>query len=381
VHSIFTPSKTTGGKKFSQWRVRLSYPVLFTAFLLQIGRTPVFGAETSTGKPITVSIHLVRESSELDEIDSIFKGKHIVIPLELIEGRYRESPDEPRITMEGMYEHTTIALADITMFTEERGILHDAIVKNKDPMKAENRPPGSIISFDRKTYRLLSNMICIDGKYFRVDVGQDGLSLKLQEVKPDLGILEIKCPGFELLVMSDQCVMVLAANEAGKWELPVGEYKTLHFRINRKELGIPWMLRSTFPAQCPLMNFMTIEREAPLTVMAGDPVKLKFHSSGRFKEGVRFDFNLSGQARETYFGLALKNKVPFCVYQPPVSIIPQTGKRLPLKTVEEPWLKTKVTDRWMVPSNITTEFRFEAKLVPSPFEIQQDDEVYLLKGK
>ena len=269
---------------------------------LGIGAT-VWATETPMGAPITARLSLKLISAvpppgavPVDEIELMFRGKRIVIPLKHAsqdQRMARPQPGKPRRIMEGMVRLNSldrhIALAEGAQF--------ETVKRASFGMTASSSPAASSES-------QFVSMIALEGKCFHVDVAPDGATVKFQEVKTELGELDTKCPGLECELRSDECSAVLSANADGKWQVPVGQYTLHRFQISRKEGGAIWTQRGEFGGSSQPIQ---INADTPATKEIGTPFQVKYSVRRVPPDVLSVGYSLVGKGGEYYLPGTLKN--------------------------------------------------------------------------
>ena len=155
----------------------------------------------------------------------------------------------------------------------------------------------------------LVDLVRIDGKYYHASIAPDGSEAKFQEAKPELGVIDTRCPGTELFVVSDKCAALLTPNADGKWELPVGKYTTQSFVLSQNDGGAKWTLDGSQPSHA--MRAFEIQPGTPAVIELGAPLALSYtvtNNGSTPGATVSIGLNVTGKNGETYSAGAEKDR-------------------------------------------------------------------------
>jgi len=171
----------------------------------------------------------------------------------------------------------------------------------------------------------LVEMVRIDGKYYHVNVTPNGSEATFQEVKPEMGVLDTKCPAAKLFVISDRCAALLTPNQDGKWELPVGTYSTVAHALCQQQGSVKWTLAGAQTSSA--MERMDIQAATPHALDMGAPVTFAYSVNSRSNQGtVSIGLEIKGKSGESYSPGVEKNGVQGAA--PQFTISDEQGKRL-----------------------------------------------------
>lgn len=173
----------------------------------------------------------------------------------------------------------------------------------------------------------LGRMIQIEGKYYAVELADDGSHLALQPTQPLMGELALDCPDceFECTLWSDAAMQSLYFTHASKARtLPAGTYAVTEAKLWLKHAkGDPAWVGCSHPSGD--LGFIEIRHGATTTVKLGAPfvVGVQTRRSG---DQVILQPVLKGRAGETYTITATGNAT---ARQPPgFRITDEQGKEL-----------------------------------------------------
>ena len=227
--------------------------------------------------------------------------------------------------------------------------------------------------FDWSEIFSLVELVHFNEKYYRVSIAPDGSEVTFQEAKPEVSVLDTKCPGIKMSVISDKCAAWLTANPDGKWELPLGKYTIQDFGLSRMVGDKKWTL---YPHS--FLPYFEIKAGTPTVLALGPPLALSYSVVDTSGGAVTIGLKVTGRSGETYWPVATKGEhwEPF----PQFTITSETGEKLAQGTFEHgPGTPPGYagSHSWQVPPDFTGGFRIQTKANLGPFEYKQSDQLLL----
>ena len=216
----------------------------------------------------------------------------------------------------------------------------------------------------------LVDLVRINDKYYRVSIAPDGSEAKFQETKPEVGVLDTKCPGMEMSVISDKCAALLTANADGEWELPPGKYHNRCFALSRMVNDKKWTLDGS--NQSTQARYFEIKAGTPTVLPLGPPLALSYSVDKTAGGSVSIGLKVAGISGEIYSSVSPAPQVTF-------TITSETGENLAQGKFEHRLIYGGYSSSWQVPPDFTGGFRIQTKANLGPFEYKQSDQILHLK--
>ena len=168
----------------------------------------------------------------------------------------------------------------------------------------------------------LSRLIEINGKYYSMDVADDGGTIEFRQARPKFGTLSFKGKKAKLALWSDAARQQISGS--GKdWNLPAGKYAVVTMDLTETDAaGDRWAFKMTKDGAGKLGDF-EIKPGQTTSFRIGPPFQTKSFIDNR-EGNVLVGFDLKGQASERYVPGATRNgkEVP----EPQYKIIDSYGK-------------------------------------------------------
>ncbi|MCX5670180.1 MAG: hypothetical protein NTU94_02515 [Planctomycetota bacterium] len=171
----------------------------------------------------------------------------------------------------------------------------------------------------------LSKTVRVRDVYYSVQVAPDASSIRLDEMKPKIGTLDLPGADVSLVLVSEMGIHALGGGD-GKWALPEGEYFTRSFTLSKSDrAGEKWTLSdlSTFGA---LRRFKVLTGET-VTLKVGPPLALKVEAASGGPGRVTLNLGLAGCGGELY-SVGLEKAGGVRLPAPKVKILDGSGKVL-----------------------------------------------------
>ena len=169
----------------------------------------------------------------------------------------------------------------------------------------------------------LPHMLAVEGRYYSLQPAADGFSLRVAEVTPEFGTLDVGAAGAQLALLSDSGYHELAAAGA-PWKLPAGRYSAVSVVLRQKDQkGGEWAL-SCYGQTGKLQDF-SIKPGEPTVIEVGPPL-LGVVELDQAPGEVTLGYSLQGRADEVYAAGAFRDEEQ----QPPpgFKILDEGGKAL-----------------------------------------------------
>lgn len=187
------------------------------------------------------------------------------------------------------------------------------------PARGERDPNSDVISFDCDKFEdmpgggrrgidatmPLSKVINLDGRYYGVEVPEDGSTIEFRKAEPAFGTLDFGAKEIAAKFWSDAGPQEVNGVKP-TWRLPAGRYYLRSMNLTEVEQGNRWAFELTSPGE--LKDF-EIKPGQTTTIRIGPP----FQARGMFRRfaynpDVQVRVDLEGQAGERYSALVTKNK-------------------------------------------------------------------------
>jgi len=152
----------------------------------------------------------------------------------------------------------------------------------------------------------LCKLINVDGRYYQIEVAEDGSTIEFRRSRPQFGTLDLGGKTAELELWSDAGPQRLSSS-GGTWRLPAGRYGAVALNLTEIEAGNRWVFEMSKGAAGQLKDF-EIKPGQSTTFKIGPPFQSRA-SMKRFGRNpdVTVDFELRGQAGEVYSGAPKRN--------------------------------------------------------------------------
>jgi hypothetical protein len=168
----------------------------------------------------------------------------------------------------------------------------------------------------------LSRMIEIDGKYYSMDVTDDGGTIEFRRVEPQFGTLNLEGKEVKLTLWSDAAQQQISGS-GRNWKLPAGKYAAVTIElIETDAAGDRWSFKMAKAGAGPLADF-EIRPGQTTSFQIGPPFQTR-----SFMENVKgivlVGYDLKGRGGERYVPGATRNGIE--VPEPQFKIIDSSGK-------------------------------------------------------
>ncbi|MEN6429150.1 MAG: sigma-70 family RNA polymerase sigma factor [Phycisphaerales bacterium] len=155
----------------------------------------------------------------------------------------------------------------------------------------------------------LSKVIHLDGRYYGVEVAEDGSTIEFRQAEPAFGMLDFGGKEVAAEFWSDAGPQEVNG-VMPTWRLPAGKYYLRSLNLTETERGNRWMFKMTKPGE---LDDFEIKPGRTTSLKIGPP----FQARGMFRRfaynpDVQVRVDLEGQAGERYSAIVKKNdqKVP-----------------------------------------------------------------------
>ncbi|OHB62148.1 MAG: hypothetical protein A2168_00910 [Planctomycetes bacterium RBG_13_50_24] len=170
----------------------------------------------------------------------------------------------------------------------------------------------------------LSRLIEINGRYYSMDVADDGGTIEFRQARPQFGTLSLEGKQVKLALWSDAARLELSGS-GQNWNLPAGKYSVVELELTERDSdGNRWTF-DTIKARAWQGRLGDFEIRPGQTTSfdIGPPFKIRtfMKDSG---QNALVGFYLEGQAGELYVPGAKKNSVE--VPEPQFKIIAASGQ-------------------------------------------------------
>ena len=150
---------------------------------------------------------------------------------------------------------------------------------------------------DKAGERFLGRMLEVDGKFYNVEVARDGACIKVQKAaNVTLGPVRVPEDISEFVAFGENGHFIRKP-AGGELTMPVGEYRVVRWRIDRKDdKGAAWTLSGyNFPKTAAFE--VTTEKGSVLAI--GEPVEAKLEATNITSRQIRFDLRFLGPQKES----------------------------------------------------------------------------------
>ncbi|MHC4440446.1 MAG: hypothetical protein ACYS3S_24110 [Planctomycetota bacterium] len=168
----------------------------------------------------------------------------------------------------------------------------------------------------------LSRLINVNGRYYSMDVADDGSSIEFRQAKPQFGTLSLEGKEAKLALWSDVARQQLSGS-GHNWNLPAGRYALVTMELTETDAaGDRWAFKIAKAGAGPLGDF-EIRPGRTTSFQIGPPFQTRSFMENR-NRSVLVGFDLKGRAGERYVPGATRNgkEVP----EPQFKIIDSYGK-------------------------------------------------------
>jgi hypothetical protein len=150
----------------------------------------------------------------------------------------------------------------------------------------------------------LPRMVRVGDAYYSLDVVPDGSAIRVAEVQPKYGAIDLASKDLSLTLWSDSGCHVLTGAEKPQ-QVPAGRYRTMAIVLSGKDdKGVTWTCQSAGDTGS-LSDFQLAAGETR-EIKAGEPLRPNISISGP-PGTAYFAFSLTGQAGEQYAAGAERN--------------------------------------------------------------------------
>ena len=170
----------------------------------------------------------------------------------------------------------------------------------------------------------LGRLIKINGKYYSMDVADDGGTIEFRQAKPLFGTLSLEGKQAKLALWSDAGHQRVSGSN-GKWLLPAGRYSVVKLELTEPDSeGNRWTF-DTIKARAwhGKLGDFEIRPGRTTSFKIGPPFKIRTFMKDRDRNAV-VGFHLEGQSGELYVPGARKNSVEVPV--PQFKIVAVSGR-------------------------------------------------------
>lgn len=159
----------------------------------------------------------------------------------------------------------------------------------------------------------LGRLIKINGRYYSIEIADDGGSIKFRHARPQFGTLSIEGKEAKLALWSDACHQRLSGSD-GRWLLPAGKYSVVELELTEPDSqGNHWTFDAGRAWAGQLGDF-EISPGKTTSFRIGPPFQIKTFMKNTGGNAL-VGFHLQGQAGELYVPGAKKNGVEVPVPQ------------------------------------------------------------------
>jgi RNA polymerase sigma factor (sigma-70 family) len=152
----------------------------------------------------------------------------------------------------------------------------------------------------------LCRLIDIDGRYYQIEVAEDGSTVEFRRADPQFGVLDLGGKTVELELWSDAGRQRLHAS-GGTWRLPAGRYGVVSLKLIEIDAGNHWEFEM-FRAEAGQLKDFEIKPGQTTTFKIGPPFQIRGSMERPPRNpGVTVGFELRGQAGELYSGVPKRN--------------------------------------------------------------------------
>jgi len=151
----------------------------------------------------------------------------------------------------------------------------------------------------------LSKVINLDGRYYGIEVPEDGSTIEFRKVEPAFGVLDFGGKEVAAEFWSDAGPQEVNGVQP-TWRLPAGKYYLRSLNLTETEQGNRWAFKLTTPGE---LGDFEIKPGQTTRLRIGPP----FQARGMFRRfaynpDVQVRVDLEGQASERYSAIVMKNK-------------------------------------------------------------------------
>jgi RNA polymerase sigma-70 factor (ECF subfamily) len=152
----------------------------------------------------------------------------------------------------------------------------------------------------------LCRLINIEGRYYQIEVAEDGSTVEFRRAEPQFGTLDLGGKTVELDLWSNAGWQRLSGS-GGTWRLPTGRYGVAALTLTESEGGDRWVFEM-FRAEAGQLKDFEIKPGQTTTFKIGPPFQIRAAMERLVRNpDVRVRFELRGQAGELYAGAPKKN--------------------------------------------------------------------------
>jgi len=168
----------------------------------------------------------------------------------------------------------------------------------------------------------LSRLIEINGRYYSMDVADDGGTIEFRRAEPQFGTLSLEGKEVKLGLWSDAARQQISGS--GKdWNLPAGRYALVTMELTETDAaGDRWAFKMAKAGAGPLADF-EIRPGQTTSFQIGPPFRTRSFMENR-QGNVIVGFDLKGRGGERYVPGATRNGIE--VPEPQFKIIDSSGK-------------------------------------------------------
>jgi hypothetical protein len=170
----------------------------------------------------------------------------------------------------------------------------------------------------------LCRLIKIDGRYYSIDVTEDGGTIEFRRAKPQFGTLSLNGKHAKLALWSDAGHQRVSGSNS-KWLLPAGKYSVVELELTEPDSeGNRWTF-DTIKARAwhGKLGDFEIRPDQTTSFQIGPPFQIKTFMKDTGRNAL-VGFHLQGQAGELYVPGAKKNGVE--VPKPQFKIVSVAGQ-------------------------------------------------------
>ncbi|OHB62840.1 MAG: hypothetical protein A2Y77_16780 [Planctomycetes bacterium RBG_13_62_9] len=152
----------------------------------------------------------------------------------------------------------------------------------------------------------LSKLIRLGGRYYGLEVAEDGSTVEFRQAEPQSGVLDLGGKAVQLELWSEAGRQQLSGS-GGVWRLPVGRYGAVSLSLTETNAGNRWTFEM-FRAEAGQLKDFEIKPGQTTAFKIGPPFQIRT-SMERLAQNpfVTVGFELQGQGGELYSGAPKKD--------------------------------------------------------------------------
>jgi len=143
----------------------------------------------------------------------------------------------------------------------------------------------------------LSRMVKVGDSYYKINVTENGESIELNKIKPDLGTLDLGNEKLKLKLWSDAAQQYIISLDKNI-KLPAGGYQAFFVELSRKDSKNNIWDFTCYRDTGSLKDFK-ITKDKTTSFKIGPPFKIEI-TTRQIRDRINIGFELIGQASEQY---------------------------------------------------------------------------------